>query len=582
MQNAGSLVVLGSINADHILNLQSFPSPGETVTGNHYQVAFGGKGANQAVAAGRSGANIAFIACTGDDSIGESVRQQLATDNIDISPVSVIKGESTGVALIFVNGEGENVIGIHAGANAALSPALVEAQRERIANASALLMQLESPLESVMAAAKIAHQNKTIVALNPAPARELPDELLALVDIITPNETEAEKLTGIRVENDEDAAKAAQVLHEKGIRTVLITLGSRGVWASVNGEGQRVPGFRVQAVDTIAAGDTFNGALITALLEEKPLPEAIRFAHAAAAITAKVEAAIKELNYAPSALARSLKLNQTHTIGMLITASTNPFYSELVRGVERSCFERGYSLVLCNTEGDEQRMNRNLETLMQKRVDGLLLLCTETHQPSREIMQRYPTVPTVMMDWAPFDGDSDLIQDNSLLGGDLATQYLIDKGHTRIACITGPLDKTPARLRLEGYRAAMKRAGLNIPDGYEVTGDFEFNGGFDAMRQLLSHPLRPQAVFTGNDAMAVGVYQALYQAELQVPQDIAVIGYDDIELASFMTPPLTTIHQPKDELGELAIDVLIHRITQPTLQQQRLQLTPILMERGSA
>ncbi len=176
------------------------------------------------------------------------------------------------------------------------------------------------------------------------------------------------------------------------------------------------------------------------------------------AITAKVDAAIKELNYAPSALARSLKLNQTHTIGMLITASTNPFYSELVRGVERSCFERGYSLVLCNTEGDEQRMNRNLETLMQKRVDGLLLLCTETHQPSREIMQRYPTVPTVMMDWAPFDGDSDLIQDNSLLGGDLATQYLIDKGHTRIACITGPLDKTPARLRLEGYRAAMKRA----------------------------------------------------------------------------------------------------------------------------
>ena len=153
MQNAGSLVVLGSINADHILNLQSFPTPGETVTGNHYQVAFGGKGANQAVAAGRSGANIAFIACTGDDSIGESVRQQLATDNIDITPVSVIKGESTGVALIFVNGEGENVIGIHAGANAALSPALVEAQRERIANASALLMQLESPLESVMAAA---------------------------------------------------------------------------------------------------------------------------------------------------------------------------------------------------------------------------------------------------------------------------------------------------------------------------------------------------------------------------------------------------------------------------------------------
>ncbi|MFS9434872.1 ribokinase [Citrobacter sp. C348] len=284
MKTAGNLVVLGSINADHILNLNSFPTPGETVTGSHYQVAFGGKGANQAVAAGRSGANIAFIACTGDDDIGECVRKQLASDNIDIAPVSVISGEATGVALIFVNAEGENVIAIHAGANAALSPALVEAQHDRIAQASALLMQLESPIESVLAAAKIARRHNTTVALNPAPARELPDELLSLVDIITPNETEAEKLTGIRVENDEDAAKAALALHAKGIHTVLITLGSRGVWASVNGEGHRVPGFKVDAVDTIAAGDTFNGALITALLEETPLPEAIRFAHAAAAI----------------------------------------------------------------------------------------------------------------------------------------------------------------------------------------------------------------------------------------------------------------------------------------------------------
>ncbi|MDR3105388.1 MAG: ribokinase [Yokenella regensburgei] len=284
MKTAGNLVVLGSINADHILNLESFPSPGETVTGNHYQVAFGGKGANQAVAAGRSGAHIAFIACTGDDDTGARVRQQLASDNIDVAPVSAVSGESTGVALIFVNAEGENVIGIHAGANATLSVARVEAENSRIAEAEALLMQLESPLESVLAAAKIAHQHNTSVVLNPAPARELSDELLSLVDIITPNETEAEKLTGIRVENDEDAARAAGALHDKGIETVIITLGSRGVWASVKGEGQRVPGFKVKAIDTIAAGDTFNGALVTALLEDKPLAEAIRFAHAAAAI----------------------------------------------------------------------------------------------------------------------------------------------------------------------------------------------------------------------------------------------------------------------------------------------------------
>ncbi|EIX1615531.1 ribose operon transcriptional repressor RbsR [Cronobacter sakazakii] len=300
------------------------------------------------------------------------------------------------------------------------------------------------------------------------------------------------------------------------------------------------------------------------------------------AIRLRVEDAIRTLNYAPSALARSLKLNQTRTIGMLITASSNPFFSELVRGVERSCFERGYSLVLCNTDGDEQRMNRNLETLLQKRVDGLLLLCTETHQPSPAIMKRYPAIPTVMMDWSPFDGGSDVIQDNSLLGGDIATRYLIDKGYTRIACVTGPLDKTPARLRLEGYRTAMQRAGLPVAEGYEVIGDFEFAGGLRAMQSLLALPEPPQAVFMGNDAMAVGAYQALYQAGLRIPQDIALVGYDDIELASYMTPPLTTIHQPKDELGELAIDVLIHRMAQPELQQQRLQLTPELMVRGSA
>ncbi|EKA9349650.1 ribokinase [Cronobacter sakazakii] len=284
MKSAGQLVVLGSINADHILNLEAFPAPGETVTGSQYQVAFGGKGANQAVAAGRSGADIAFIACVGEDDIGERIRQQLSRDNIDVAPVSAVAGESTGVALIFVNGEGENVIGIHAGANAALTPERVNEQREKIANARALLMQLESPVESVIAAARIAHENQTTVILNPAPARALSDDLLALVDIITPNETEAEKLTGVKVVDDDSAAQAAAVLHQKGIETVIITLGSRGVWLSVNGEGQRVPGFRVKAVDTIAAGDTFNGALMTALLEDTPMLEAIRFAHAAAAI----------------------------------------------------------------------------------------------------------------------------------------------------------------------------------------------------------------------------------------------------------------------------------------------------------
>lgn len=298
-------------------------------------------------------------------------------------------------------------------------------------------------------------------------------------------------------------------------------------------------------------------------------------------IRARVMKAVDQLNYAPSALARSLKINQTRTIGMLLTASSNPFYAEVVRGVERCCYERGYSLILCNTEGDHHRLSRSLETLLQKRVDGLLVMCTESRMPSPEITRRYPSIPMVMMDWAPFEGSSDVIKDNSLQGGEMATQYLIAQGYRKIACIAGPQDKTTAHNRLEGYRRAMQAAGLPIPANYEVIGDFEFEAGFRAMQTLLALPEPPEAVFTGNDAMAVGAYRALYDAGLAIPDDVAVVGYDDIELARYMTPPLTTIHQPKDELGELAIDTLLYRLEHPDIEHSVLVLTPELIVRGS-
>ncbi|MBP6121717.1 MULTISPECIES: ribokinase [Providencia] len=282
---AAKLVVLGSINVDHILNVQQFPQPGETVRGDSYQVAFGGKGANQAVAAGRSGADITFIACVGDDDIGANVKKQLQQDNIKTECIDTIEGETTGVALIYVNQQGENVIGINAGANAHLTIERLTCYQQKIIDADAVLMQLESPIDTVQLAAEIAQKNQTKVILNPAPAQSLPDSLLALVDIITPNETEAEHLTGIAVNDNQGAQAAAEVLHKKGIAKVMITLGSRGVWFSEKGcQGKIIPCFRVKAVDTIAAGDTFNGAYVTALLEGKADEEAIIFAHAAAAI----------------------------------------------------------------------------------------------------------------------------------------------------------------------------------------------------------------------------------------------------------------------------------------------------------
>ncbi|MEY0453131.1 ribokinase [Proteus terrae] len=282
---AKKLVILGSVNADHILNVAHFPLPGETISGNQFQMVFGGKGANQAVAAGRCGANISFLACLGNDDIGKKAKAQLMTDNIDTKSIELIDDVATGVALIFVNQQGENVIGIHAGANGLLDTSYVQRHGNIIKEADALLMQLESPLDSVLKAAEIAKQENVQVILNPAPAQALPDELLSLVDIITPNETETEYLTGIKVIDDESAQQAADVLHHKGIKTVLITLGSRGVWVSEkNNKGCIVPAFKVKAVDTIAAGDTFNGALITALLEGQSMMLAIKFAHAAAAI----------------------------------------------------------------------------------------------------------------------------------------------------------------------------------------------------------------------------------------------------------------------------------------------------------
>lgn len=282
---AKKLVILGSVNADHILNVAHFPLPGETISGNQFQMVFGGKGANQAVAAGRCGANISFLACLGNDDIGKKAKAQLRTDNIDTNSIELIDDVATGVALIFVNQQGENVIGIHAGANGRLDTSYVQRHGNIIKEADALLMQLESPLDSVLKAAEIAKQENVQVILNPAPAQALPDELLSLVDIITPNETETEYLTGIKVIDDESAQQAADVLHHKGIKTVLITLGSRGVWVSEkNSKGCIVPAFKVKAVDTIAAGDTFNGALMTALLEGQSMMSAIKFAHAAAAI----------------------------------------------------------------------------------------------------------------------------------------------------------------------------------------------------------------------------------------------------------------------------------------------------------
>ncbi|EMF8861838.1 TPA: substrate-binding domain-containing protein [Vibrio parahaemolyticus] len=299
-------------------------------------------------------------------------------------------------------------------------------------------------------------------------------------------------------------------------------------------------------------------------------------------ISERVNNAAKELNYyAPSALARSLKVNRTKTIGMLVTTSTNPFFGEVVKGVERSCYHKGYSLILCNTEGDNERMRQSINTLLQKRVDGLILMCSSLEGERIDVFERYPDIPVVVMDWGPMLFTSDKIQDNSLRGGYLAAKYLIDCGHTEIGCITGPLIKHQAQMRYEGYKRAMNEAGLEFNANWIIESDFECEGGYQAFKKMAERGTLPSSIFVSNDMMAMGVINAANELGIKVPDDLSIIGYDDIHIAKFISPSLTTIHQPKYRLGQAAVETLVRRLDDKSNEAQVVQLEPTLVVRNS-
>ena len=280
-----AVVVVGSSNTDMILRVARVPRPGETLLGGQFSTAAGGKGANQAVAAARAGGRVAFVARVGRDSFGDEALAGFKREGIAVSHLVRDPSHPSGVALIFVGGDGENSIGGAGGANLRLSPADVAAARRAIAGARVLLVQLETPLATVEAAARLAFRAKVSVILNPAPARPLPDSLLRRVSVLTPNETEASLLTGIRVRDVASAARAARALRARGVGTVIVTLGAKGALVA-GADGERwIRGFKVRAVDTTAAGDVFSGSLAVRLAEGCPLAEAVRFAHAAAAIS---------------------------------------------------------------------------------------------------------------------------------------------------------------------------------------------------------------------------------------------------------------------------------------------------------
>ncbi|HHV6919443.1 TPA: substrate-binding domain-containing protein, partial [Haemophilus influenzae] len=296
-------------------------------------------------------------------------------------------------------------------------------------------------------------------------------------------------------------------------------------------------------------------------------------------IREKVMRIVAELNYTPSAVARSLKVRETKTIGLLVTATNNPFFAEVMAGVEQYCQQHQYNLIIAATGGDAKRLQQNLQTLMHKQVDGLLLMCGDSRfQADIELAI---SLPLVVMDWWFTELNADKILENSALGGYLATKALIDAGHRKIGIITGNLKKSVAQNRLQGYKNALSEAKIALNPHWIVESHFDFEGGVLGIQSLLTQSSRPTAVFCCSDTIAVGAYQAIQQQGLRIPQDLSIMGYDDIELARYLSPPLSTICQPKAELGKLAVEALLQRIKNPNENYRTLVLEPTCILRGS-
>ena len=303
--------------------------------------------------------------------------------------------------------------------------------------------------------------------------------------------------------------------------------------------------------------------------------------HVAPAGRARVEQAIRELGYVPSAIARSLKSNNTRTLGMLIPNSSNPYFAEVVHSVEDRCFGAGYNLILCNTKDEAHRQGTYLQVLAERRIDGLIVVSTG-HDASLAQQLQGLTIPTVLVDRAievP-EQPCDLVETAHRQGGWLATQHLLGLGHRRVACIGGPEGLLPSEQRIAGWRDALAASGLDAT-GLLWHGQFTSQGGFEAMQALLNLPQPPSAVFVANDLMAMGALCAAHEHHLRVPEALSIVGFDDIELAAFTSPPLTTVAQPKQQIGALAVDMLLERIDGKRRDRRQVLLQPELRQRGS-
>lgn len=294
----------------------------------------------------------------------------------------------------------------------------------------------------------------------------------------------------------------------------------------------------------------------------------------------RVLAAMDALNYRPNALARSLRQGKTNTIGLVLPDSANPFFAEISRSIEDEAFKKGYSVFLCNTELDTERELFYVDVLSKKQVDGIIFVAAGDQADSLDFLLRR-NMPVVMIDRNLPNVEVDAVLTDNQLGGLLATRHLIELGHTRIACIAGPSSITPSAERIIGYRKALEEAGLPYEEELVIRGDYHAQSGMEITHTLLKMNPRPTAIFALNDLMALGALRAAAEASCSVPADLAVVGYDDLDIAQFTNPPLTTIAQPKKEVGVQAVSMLVERISHKSRPPSRLVLPPELIVRRS-
>lgn len=289
---------------------------------------------------------------------------------------------------------------------------------------------------------------------------------------------------------------------------------------------------------------------------------------------------IDEMRYIPSAVARSLKNDKTHTIGVLVPNSSNPYFAELIRWIEDAAFELGYNIILCNAHGGAQKQTAYLRLLMEKRIDGLVLVASGADD-EQDLLVRHEAVPIVQLERALPGLDADLILAGQEEGGHAATRHLIELGHRDIACVAGPADLPRTRERVGGFLHAMTEAGLTVPPGRIVHEEFTSAGGHAAFTRLLADPRPPTAVFVTSDLMALGGLCAAGVAGVRVPAQLSVVGYDDIAGAGYALPPLTTVAPPKRAMASLAIARLIERIRSGCVPLRSMALPSTLVVRAS-